>query len=101
MYNGSRAIIVVVQRTEAMGIERKLLASETKDFKIENASVRIRVIFDINGSSSIQNRDLTTTVNAVVAVEASSWKKLLGTDELRRFNSIRSSCLNDDWPHSV
>lgn len=101
MYNGSRAIIVVVQRTEAMGIERKLLASETKDFKIENASVRIRVIFDINGSSSIQNRDLTTTVNAVVAVEASSWKKLLGTDELRRSNSIRSSCLNDDWPHSV
>lgn len=101
MYNGSRAIIVVVQRTEAMRIERKLLASETEDFKIENTSVRIRAIFNINGSSSIQNRDLTTTVNAVVAVEASSWKKLLGTDELRRSNSTRSSCLNDDWPHSV
>ena len=84
-----------------MGIERKLLASETEDSKIENTSVRIRVTFDIDGSSSIQNRDLTTTVNVVVAVDASSWKKLLGTDELQRSNSIRSSCLNDDWPHSV
>lgn len=33
MYNGSRAIIVVAQRTEAMGIERKLLASENGRFQ--------------------------------------------------------------------
>lgn len=84
-----------------MGIERKLLAGETEDLKIENTSVRTRVIFNIDGSYSIQNRDSTTTVNVVVAVEASSWKKLLGTDELQRSNSIRSLCSNDDWPHSV